>query len=415
MKIKSVQAREIFDSRGFPTVECEINLTNGNAVLASVPTGASVGSHEAVEVRDEDRLLGRGVSQAIYNIEHVIAPLILNQRPEIFAIDRLMIELDGTSNKSCLGANAILAVSIAVLKAQAITEQAELYELIAHLCDSDSVTLPFPLFNVINGGAHANNNLRIQEFMIMPIAGQQFRQAFEQAIMIYHVLEKMLKERSMSVAVGDEGGFAPQQLTDLMALDLITNAIKSVAGTDYFKIGLDVAANEFYDNESGTYNWDGQQLSSDGMINLYDRLVAEYPVFLIEDGLAEDDWKGWQEMTHRLGQHVQIVGDDIFATSITRLHKALEMNIGNTIIIKPNQVGTVSETLQTIEYAKSNGYGVIISHRSGETNDTFISDLAVGTSAGQIKAGGCSRGERLAKYNRLLRIEDNLVFRVLGF
>ncbi len=405
-------AREIFNSRGMPTIECEIILEDGKVVRASVPTGASCGEGEAVELRDGgSRVMGRGVLKAVDIIKTKIAPLLIDQVPNVIKVDEMLLELDGTPDKSNLGANTLLAVSIAVCKAQAVAEHVELYELIADLCGYDLVSLPYPMFNVINGGAHASNKLQIQEFMIMPVGMATFREAMETATTFFQVLKKVLEQAGLDTAVGDEGGFAPDFEHDIQALDCLMEVIEYVQHTLGLStmIVLDVAASQFYNKRTAEYTFQGSAMSSDDMISWYTKLIAQYPIYGIEDGLSEHDWDGWEQLTQVLGSKVQIIGDDIFVTHLERIRDGIERNVANTVLIKPNQVGTVTETLQAIKLSKEYDRNVIISHRSGETNDSFIADVAVGTSAGQIKAGGLSRGERMVKYNRLLKIEDELL------
>ena len=410
MKITKVQAREIFDSRGFPTLECQLFLDNDVSVLASVPAGKSKGIHEALELRDGGaRLFGKGVLKAIEYIEHTIGPELLGKEPDLFLADRLMIELDGTTNKVKLGANTMLAVSMAVTRAQAHAEHLELYELIAHVYGSQTVTLPFPLFNVINGGVHADNNMRIQEFMITPIGGGNFRDTMELGVVLFYELKALLKKAGKIITVGDEGGFACLFSTETEALDFLTEAITKIGNGDHYRIAIDVAASEFYNEQTHCYDWHGDFLTSAEMIALYTTLVQTYPIYSIEDGLSQDDWQGWMAMMNQMGDKIQIVGDDLFVTSEQRIKHGCLVNAANAVIIKPNQIGTITETLNAIQACAASSMNSIISHRSGETEDTFIADLAVGTSSGQIKAGGCSRSERLAKYNRLLRIEDQLI------
>ena len=410
MKIKKVIAREIFDSRGRPTLECQLTLTDGTVILSSVPSGASKSTHAAAYVLDEQRLGGYGVSKAIRLIEEHITPLLLNATPDLYVIDEQLMILDGTCNKSKLGANTMLAVSQAVVRAQAHVNGIPLYELIAHLMGHDGIRLPFPMFNMIEGGVHADNNLVIQEFLIIPVGYQCFREAMEQATMVYHCLRKILQKRGNTILVADEGGFAPMLTDERAALDLLVQALEETNCIDNFGLAIDVAASQFYDSTTKSYQWGNSVVSSDDLINYYKKLVAEYPLFSIEDGLAQDDWAGWQSLTSQLGSSIQLVGDDLLATSMKRLEYAIERNVANALVCKPNQVGTVSEALAAIQLAQQHDYNIIISHRSAETEDTFIADLAVGVGAGQIKAGGCSRTERMAKYNRLLRIEDALIF-----
>lgn len=412
MKIVELTAREIFNSRGMPTIECEIILDDGRSVIASVPTGTSCGEGEAVELRDGGtRLMGKGVRKAVNIIETIIAPLLIGRTPHLIAMDELIRELDGTENKSKLGANTLLAVSMAVCKAQAVAEDVELYELIAYLCGYDLVGLPYPMFNVINGGAHASNKLQIQEFMIMPVGVPTFRAAMDVAVTFYQTLKEILKQEGKDTSVGDEGGFAPDLENDMQALDYLMEAreLVQVDNGGSIMIALDVAASQFYNKRTRDYSWQGNRCSSADMISWYQGLTEQYPIYALEDGLSEHDWDGWRELTLRLGPKIQIVGDDIFVTNLERIRDSIEQDVANTILIKPNQVGTVTETLQAIMLSKEYDRNVIISHRSGETNDSFIADVAVGTSAGQIKAGGLSRGERMVKYNRLLQIEAQLL------
>lgn len=415
MKITKVRGREILDARGFPTVECLLMLENGHVVTASVPSGTSLGIYEAVHIRDQEakRFMGMGVLNAIKHIEEEIAPLLVGKEPHLIQMDLLMIEKDGTENKSRLGANAILPVSIAVARAHAKCEELELYAFIAHLLEAETVNLPYPWFNMISGGAHANNGLRIQEFLIMPAAAQSFREATELACVFYYTLRALLEKHGKRPTVGLEGGFTSEFKHDIEALEMLLEVMNMLDGHDTYRIGLDVAASQFYNKADKIYNWKGKFFTSDEMIGLYHDILEQYPVSSIEDGLSEEDVDGWQRMTSYFEEKIQVVGDDIFATSPERIADGIEQYIANAVIIKPDQIGTVTETLQAVRVADENNYGVVVSHRSGETNDTFIADLAVGSSAGQIKAGGCSRGERVAKYNRLLRIEDDLVLNIL--
>lgn len=417
MKIERIIAREIYDSRGYPTIECDMELEDGIFVTASVPSGRSRGVHEAIELRDGgDRLMGQGVLKAIDNIEQIIAPALINKEPDLITMDIMMLEMDGTDNKSVLGANAMLAVSTVLLKAQAAVEALEPFELLAHLCGLDSIALPLPMFNMINGGAHAHNNLRIQEFLVVPVDVPSFRVAMESAATLYHELGSLLLRDKKFLAVGDEGGFSTMFKNDIEALDYLVEAIEQCKGKTKgsFVLALDVAASQFYNKDTQKYDWFGKHMSSEQMISFYEKLIKKYPIYSIEDGLSEHDVDAWKMMTQTLINKVQLVGDDIFVTNAERIWKGIEQGIGTAVIIKPNQVGTITETLQAIKLCKENGMNVIVSHRSGETNDTFIADLAAGTSAGHIKAGGLSRGERMAKYNHLLRIEDELVLNLLG-
>ncbi|MEK7841854.1 MAG: phosphopyruvate hydratase [Deltaproteobacteria bacterium] len=410
--IVDVLAREILDSRGNPTVEAEVILEDGSIGRAAVPSGASTGEHEAVELRDGDkkRYLGKGVLKAVENVNDKIGPDIVGMDAlDQILIDRTMIELDGTGNKGNLGANAILGVSLAAAKAAAASLCIPLYR---HIGGVNANTLPVPMMNIINGGAHADNSLDLQEFMIMPIGAEDFRNAIRMGVEVFHHLKSILKKKGLNTAVGDEGGFAPMLKTNEEAIELIMEAITAArykAGKDIL-LALDPAASEFYDSSKKVYNLkgEGKTLSSEKMIDYYERLVKAYPIISIEDGLSENDWKGWKGLTERLGKNVQLVGDDIFVTNKKILAKGIEEGIGNAILIKVNQIGTLTETLEAIEMAKKAGYTAIISHRSGETEDAIIADIAVAANAGQIKTGSASRTDRIAKYNQLLRIEEQL-------
>ena len=411
MNIRSVKGREILDSRGNPTVEVDIETECGICERAAVPSGASTGTHEALELRDNDkkRYKGKGVLRAVQNVDEVIAPAVigksvLNQKE----IDAVMLDLDGTKGKSKLGANAILGVSMAVAKAGAAYSQLPLYQ---YLGGVGAVELPVPMLNIINGGSHADNSVDLQEFMIMPVGASCFREALRISAEVFHTLKSVLKEKKYSTAVGDEGGFAPNLKSNEEALAVIVEAIDKAGyrpGKDVF-IALDPAASEFF--EDGKYVFkksSGEVRSSAEMVDFYARLIGKYPIISIEDGLAEDDWEGWKLMTDKLGKKIQLVGDDLFVTNPERLKKGIEMGVTNSILIKLNQIGTVSETVETIKMAQTHGFTAVVSHRSGETEDTFIADLAVGLSTGQIKSGSVSRSERIAKYNQLLRIEEQL-------
>ncbi len=417
MKIVKVMGREIYNSRGFPTLECDLVLEDGTYVSASVPSGRSKSNFSAKELRDGgDRLYGMGVSKAIEKLENEIAPLLIGSKPELVELDLRMLECDGTDDKSNLGANTIMAASAAILKAQAVVTEVETYEMVACLCEMESVSLPFPMFNIINGGEHAENKLQTQEFMIMPVGAESFRSAMEIATLIFHTLHDILKKRGKIVAVGDEGGYAVDIDHEDEILDILMTAIdavKPVIDGDVV-LALDVAASQFYDEKKKVYNWYGELKTADDMIDMYVKWTEDYPVYSIEDGLADTDWDSWITLNKKLGDKIQIVGDDLFATNPQRIARGIEQGLANATIIKPNQVGTITETLQSIKLCKEYGMNTVISHRSGETNDTFIVDLAVGTSAGQIKAGGPSRGERIAKYNQLLRIEDELMLSLLS-
>jgi len=409
--IKEVRAREILDSRGNPTVEADVVLESGARGRAAVPSGASTGTREALELRDGDkrRYLGKGVLKAVANVQQVLAPKLLGMdAANQAAIDRAMIALDGTPNKRKLGANAILGVSLAVAKAAAEEAGLPLYR---YLGGPHAHQLPVPHMNVINGGAHADNNLDLQEFMIAPVGARTFADAVRMAVEVFHTLKALLKKKGLSTAVGDEGGFAPNLGSNEEALALIVQAIETAgytSGKD-LTLALDPAASEFY--EDGRYVMKGEtqaRRSSEDMIRYYEGLVRRYPIVSIEDGLSEKDWKGWKMLTERLGHRVQLVGDDIFVTNPEIFAKGIAEGIGNSILIKLNQIGTLTETLETIEMAKRADYTAVVSHRSGETEDVTIADLAVGLNTGQIKTGSLSRTDRTAKYNRLLRIEEEL-------
>lgn len=417
MKIKKVIGREIFDSRGLPTVSCEITLENGVTVKSSVPSGKSCSKKEAFELRDHDknRLMGQGVLKAIHNIEYTIGSKIIGQEPDLVAIDDILQDLDATPDKRILGANATLAVSMAVCKAQAAAQNLELFEMIAELYGAESVSLPFPLLNVFNGGVHADNHFPIQEIMLVPIGAQNFRASLEASVTVFYELKRLLQEAKKSTAVGDEGGFCPVFATEYEPFDFIVTALKNTDNQDLFRIGLDVAADQLYNQKTGMYRWKQGEKTSEQLFAFYKKLEREYPLFSIEDGFSQDDIEGWKMLFEQFGNTLQIVGDDIFATNSQEIIKGVEQEIANAVIIKPNQIGTVTETFQAIAVCQEVGMNAIISHRSGETNDTFIADLAVGTSSGQIKAGAPCRGERMAKYNRLLEIEETLTMDLLNF
>ena len=407
MKIKNIIAREILDSRGNPTIEADVILENGIIGRASVPSGASTGSKEAIELRDnEKRYLGKGVQKAISNINGPIRKsLIGKDSSNQQEIDEIMIKLDGTPNKSNMGANAILAVSIANLKASAKAQKTSLFKYI-----ETGTKLPTPMINIINGGAHANNKLDFQEFMIIPKFATM-KERIQAASEIFHTLKEILKSKHLNTSVGDEGGFAPDLKSNEEALKLIIKAIKKadyLPGENIF-LALDIAASELVKGKKYILEAEDKKLTSKELIKYYKKLVKKYPIISLEDPLAEDDWEGFKLLTDQLGDKIQIVGDDLFVTNKKYLKQGIDKNIANAILIKPNQIGTVTETLETINLAKSANYKTIISHRSGETEDTFIADLAVATNAGQIKTGSMSRGERICKYNRLLRIEEELL------
>jgi enolase len=410
--ITDVYAREVLDSRGNPTVEVEVEIESGMVGRAIVPSGASTGAHEAVELRDEDkkRYLGMGVLKAVANVNEEIATEIIgfDCRDQV-AIDRAMIELDDSKNKKNLGANAILAVSMAVSKVAASYSEQSLFE---YLGGCNAKQLPVPMMNIINGGSHADNNIDFQEFMILPVGAKTFKEALRYGSEIFHHLKVVLKDKGYNTGVGDEGGFAPDLKSNEEALSVIIEAICAAgytAGEDIL-LAIDVASSEFYDKEKKKYvlAGDNKTLSSSQLVDLYEDLVSRYPIISIEDGLDEDDWKGWETLTKQLGDRVQLVGDDLLVTNTERLEKAIKSEVANAILIKLNQIGTLTETMDAIEMAQKAGYAAIISHRSGESEDTLIADLAVACNAGQIKAGSLCRTDRIAKYNQLLRIEDML-------
>ncbi len=410
--ITDVYAREVLDSRGNPTVEVEVWTEMDAYGRAIVPSGASTGAFEAVELRDGDkkRYLGKGVLNAVNNVNTIIAEEIIGL--DVFdqvGIDNLLIELDGTENKGRLGANAILGVSLAVAKAAADELGLPLYKYIGGV---NSKVLPVPMMNILNGGKHADNNVDIQEFMIMPVGALNFREALRMGAEIFHSLKSVLKGKGLNTAVGDEGGFAPNLKSNEEALKTIVEAIEKAGykpGNDIM-LALDVAATELYDEDKKVYRLEGEgrEFTSDEMISFYEELVEKYPIISIEDGLSEEDWDGWKKLTDRLGNKIQLVGDDLFVTNTKRLKKGIELGVANSVLVKLNQIGTLTETLNTIEMAKVHGYTAVISHRSGETEDTTIADLAIATNSGQIKTGAPSRTDRVAKYNQLLRIEDLL-------
>lgn len=408
--IEDVVAREIIDSRGNPTVEVDVYLSSGVMGRAAVPSGASTGEREAVELRDGGkRYGGKGVLNAVKNVEEIIGPEIVGiDAIDQVLVDNIMIEIDGTPNKSKLGANAILGVSLAVAKAAAMALDIPLYR---HIGGTNAKTLPLPMMNILNGGSHADNNVDIQEFMIMPVGGETFSEALRIGTEVFHNLKKVLSSKGYNTAVGDEGGFAPNLKSNEEAIEVILEAIEKAGytpGKDVL-LALDSAASEFY--EDGLYHFkksDGSKKTSDEMVEFYKSWVDKYPIVSIEDGLDENDWDGWKKLTDALASKIQLVGDDIFVTNTNILKEGIEKGIANSILIKVNQIGTLTETLDAIEMAKRAGYTAVVSHRSGETEDTTISDIAVATNAGQIKTGSASRTDRIAKYNQLLRIEDEL-------
>ena len=407
--ITRVQAREILDSRGNPTVEVDVYLSDGSFGRAAVPSGASTGEHEAVELRDGDqnRFLGKGALNAVRNVNQQIAPIVkgynaLDQK----TLDKCMVDLDGTPNKSNLGANAILGVSMAVSRAVAASQNLPLYR---HL-NSDACLLPVPMLNIINGGSHADNNVDIQEFMIFPIGADSFSQALRMGAEIFHYLKKVLSSKGLNTSVGDEGGFAPNLSSNEEAIEIILEAVEKAdysIGKD-ISLALDAAASEFYIDGAYRLESEDRTLTSDEMVEYFEGLTKKYPIISIEDGLAENDWEGWKVFNGKLGSKIQIVGDDLTVTNIPRLQRAIDEQSMNAILIKLNQIGTVTETVEAVELARETGFGVVISHRSGETEDTFIADFAVAMGMGQIKTGSASRTDRTCKYNQLLRIEEEL-------
>jgi enolase len=405
-----IHAREVLDSRGNPTIEAEVGLEGGGFGRAIVPSGASTGEHEALELRDGDvgRYLGKGITRAVANVRDVIAPALVGMdASDQAAIDAALLELDGTASKSNLGANAILAVSMATARAAADAHELPLYRYLGGVA---AVTLPVPLMNIINGGAHADNNLDIQEFMIAPAGFDAFGDALRAGVEVFHHLKKLLTKKGKATNVGDEGGFAPSLDSSEEALNLILEAIAKAgykAGEQIF-LALDVAASEFFDKATGTYEFEAKRRTATEMTDIYAAWVEKYPLVSIEDGLAEDDWEGWRVLSERLDTKVQLVGDDLFVTQTPRLKRGIDAGIANSILVKVNQVGTLSETLDAVRTAQFAGYTAVISHRSGESEDAFIADLAVATNSGQIKTGSASRSDRVAKYNQLLRIADQL-------
>ncbi|MCL2060541.1 MAG: phosphopyruvate hydratase [Oscillospiraceae bacterium] len=411
VEIESVFAREILDSRGNPTIEVEVTTEDGNVGRAAVPSGASTGSFEAVELRDGDkgRYLGKGVLNAVDNVNDEIADEIIGMNVfDQAAIDKTLIELDGTPNKGRLGANAILGVSLACAKAAAESLGLSLYQYIGGV---NAKTLPVPMMNIINGGKHADNSVNIQEFMIMPVGADSFKQALQMCAEVFHNLQKVLSGKGYGTAVGDEGGFAPNLKADEEALEVIVEAIEAAGYKPgvQFRIAIDAAATEMY-QEDGTYSFwkSGITKTKQEMVDFWEELINKYPIISLEDGVSEDDWEAWQMLTDRLGDKVQLVGDDLFVTNVDRLKKGIDMGVANSILIKVNQIGTLTETLDAIQMANRAGYTTVTSHRSGETEDVTIADIAVATNSGQIKTGAPSRTDRVAKYNQLLRIEEEL-------
>ncbi len=405
-KIKTIHAREVIDSRGNPTVEVDVTLSTGALGRAIVPSGASTGEHEALELRDGGkRYLGKGVLKAVDNVNEKLAPELIGKKANYRKADKIMLTLDGTANKNKFGANAILGISLATAKADAADQAVSLYR---YLGGSKANTLPVPMMNIINGGEHADNNVDIQEFMIMPYDFPTFSRALQAACEIFHTLKKLLKQNGLSTSVGDEGGFAPNLTSNEEALKYIMVAIEEAGYSGRIAISLDVASSSFYDKKAAKYTFENTQVSSDFLIKYYGKLVKKYPIVSIEDGLDENDWSGWKKLTKKLGDTIQLVGDDLFVTNVERLSRGIKKDIANSILIKVNQIGTLSETLAAVKLGAKNNYTSVISHRSGETEDATIAHLAVATNCGQIKTGSLSRSDRIAKYNELLRIEEEL-------
>ncbi len=407
-KIKSVRGREILDSRGNPTVEVEVILDNGIMARAAVPSGASTGTHEACELRDGDkkRYLGKGVLNAVKNVNTIIAEKVAGMNPfDLEEIDSIMLNADGTENKKNLGANAILGVSLAVARAGALAKGQPLYK---YLQPKQSYRLPVPLMNILNGGAHADNGLNVQEFMIVPVVGNKFSESLRAGAEVFHNLKKILQSKNLITSVGDEGGFAPKLAGNRAALELIAEAVGAAGyklGKDIY-LALDVAASEFF--KEGSYKWEGKSLKSSEMADVYASWCKDFPIVSIEDGFAEDDWDGWIHFTKEMGKKIQIVGDDLFVTNPKRLAEGIKRQAANAILVKVNQIGSLSETIKTVTLAQKNNFATVMSHRSGETEDCIISDLAVGLDCSQIKTGSLCRSDRIAKYNQLLRIEEEL-------
>lgn len=409
LEIKDIISRQIIDSRGIPTIETDVILNNDIKGRASVPSGASTGKFEAVELRDNDtnNYFGKSVFKAINNVEKIIKPLLIGKNPfNQSEIDYLIIERDGSGNKSKLGANAILSVSIAIARACANSQNLPLYKYLGGIY---GITMPVPMMNIINGGAHSNNKLDFQEFMIQPVIACNIKERIKMGVEVFHSLKILLNKEGYSTSVGDEGGFAPDFHTNTEALDIITEAIKHAGyTTDEIKICLDIAASELFKNGKYILTGEKKEFTTNEMINYIESLINRYPIISIEDGLNEEDYNGWQILTERLGEQCQLVGDDLFVTNYLKLENGIKTKMANAVLIKPNQCGSVTETMNTIQLAQKNNYKTIISHRSGETEDTFIADLSVAVNSGQIKTGSLSRGERIAKYNRLIRIEEEI-------
>lgn len=405
-EIKNIIAREVIDSRGNPTVEVDVILSSGAKGRAIVPSGASTGEHEALELRDgEKRYMGKGVKKAVANVNEKLKPELLGKKADFKAIDKIMLKLDGTPNKNKYGANAILGISLAVAHAAANDQNKSLFSFLG---GKKANLLPVPMMNIINGGEHADNNVDIQEFMIMPHGFSTFSRSLQAACEIFHTLKELLKKKGLSTAVGDEGGFAPNLGSNEEALKFIMKAIAKSGYEGKISIALDAAASSFYNRETGLYAFENKEVDTKFLIKYYEKLIKKYPIISIEDGLDENDWQGWEKLTAKLGKDIQLVGDDIFVTNVDKLNQGISRKVANSILIKVNQIGTLSETLAAVELGAQHGYSSIISHRSGETEDATIAHLAVATGCGQIKTGSLSRSDRIAKYNELLRIEEEL-------
>jgi enolase len=407
LKFKNIYARQVLDSRGNPTIEVEVTCNDGSFASAIVPSGASTGVHEAVELRDNDKKVygGKGVLKAVENVNKILFPKLKNENPEDqLEIDKKMIELDGTYNKSNLGANAILGVSLATAKAVAVSKKQYLYEYVNNIAGNPEMLLPTPMMNVINGGSHADSGLEIQEFMIFPTNTSSFKESLQVGVEIFHELKRVLKNKNMVTSVGDEGGFAPHLSSNEEAIDCILQASKNIGHYDKIQIAMDAAASEFYKN--GKYTIDNKEIDQDELVKYYDYLCSKYPIISIEDAFAEDDFEGFGKMYKNQNDKIQLVGDDLFVTNTKRIQIGIDKKLANSVLIKPNQIGTLSETIEAVKMAQHEGWTTIMSHRSGETEDSIIADLAVGLGTGQIKTGSLSRSDRISKYNQLIRISE---------
>jgi enolase len=417
MKITKVIGREVYDSRGMPTIQCEIGLENGICVTAAAPSGIARARYEAHELRDGGRRLwGKGVLKGLEALRDHVAPMLIGKPINAIEMDMKLLEIDGTADKSYIGANVLVATSMALYKAHAAAEEIELYELIAYICGAESVSLPFPVINLIQGGRHAENNLQIQDFMIVPVGSSNFRSSLELSVTAFHELKSILQKYGRPITVGDEGGLIAGCKNDKEALDALMETLERIdyAHTDArCAIALHIGASQLYNPTTKKYVWNNKNLSTEELIEHYEQLIDSYPIYSLEDPLSEDDWEGWQALMQALQQRVQIVGDDLFASNMQRLVQGIEHHVASGVTVKPSQIGTITEALQFVQVCKQYNLNPIISHQAGEMEDSFLADLSVGTSAGQIKAGGCCRGERIAKYNRLLAIEDSLALAAL--